>query len=281
MEGEDFRFLTEMSQALYSDKSVARARALEIMALLSVPQLSHRASSLPAALSKDLNRPFVEGENELVKAVKMLLYRAEKEGLSAVSSGLNHPFFRLTVYERAILMMLHSKRCSYKKCSQLIGLTSEEIEKVGWHARLKLSSQIEVRGETPHPPGAQKEKNACPEYFEDRPWTQRLLDDELKAVELTKIQNHLLVCVACSRSLQMTRKFYYAIEKWIPQSIVDSDQARDLKELRRIQIESGLIPKDITVTEGLKIFLSRAEVIVSLALLLGLLIFRIFYFNHF
>jgi hypothetical protein len=262
MNSEDFRLLSDIGKALYSSPETARARSLETVAALS---------------SRDT---FKSDGTGLVRAVRILLYRAEKDGLQATSTGLNQPFYRLTTLERMALMAIRSGRVSYLKLSQILGVSHEEVEKLLWHSRMKLAGQLEVRATTPHPPGTRKDaQHACPELFSDRPWTQKLLDDEMKSFELMYLQNHLLVCPSCQRALSTTRQFYYSLEKWVP-SLSDAEDFEDeLLGLRRAQIESGMIPSDLSIKEGFRIFFSRKEVKVSVILFV-LLVFAQLYMHR-
>ncbi len=247
MTSDDFKILSHFGQALYSNPEQARTRSIETAAALST-------------------RISLEDPKSFIRAARLLLDRAEREGVSAISSGVHQPFYRLTSFERFTITALHSGRVSYKVLAEILGISSEEIEKLAWHSRMKLASQPEIRAQIPHPAGTRKDGHACPEFFVDHPWTQKLLDDEMKQLELTYIQNHLTACPTCARALATSRKFYYAIESHIPQFAEEEFEETFLR-LRRSQIEAGIIPRDMTVSEGLKIFLSRTEIRLMFGLL--------------
>ncbi len=244
MRNEDLLLISKLGQALYANRAQAETRSLETVAAISTL----------AEISDD---QFLE------RALGLMLLRAERDGLRAAADSIESPFFRLTPKERFVLFLLHSGRVSYKKLSRLMDVTPEDVQTTAWIARTRVASSPEVRAKAPHPSGSSRLKHACPDFNLERPWTQRLLDDEMGRTELAFLQNHTAVCADCQRALAMTRDLYYAVEKWIP-LLAPGTLAPDLgttmrKALRDGRIKSGNLPHDLTFGETMRLFFSRRE----------------------
>lgn len=253
MRADDVLLITHLGKALYAQ-----------------PELAHMRSAETVAAVSTLSR--LNEEQSFEKALKILLDRAVREGTNATASGISKPFFRLSAEERAVLALLHSGKISYTRLAKVLNLDKEDLEKLAWNSRIKVGSSPEISKIAPVPPGTSKSKPSCPEYYPDRPWTQKLLDDELSTQELLFIQNHTMVCDTCRRSLELARKFYYEVEKQIPfWNPLDAELIR--ANLRRASIRSGRPPSDLTVKEALSVFFEKTEIRIALGVfLIGLVL---------
>lgn len=256
MRQDDLKLISDLGKALYANPEVARSRSVETVAAVST-----------------LER--LSDEQAFEKVSFLLLKQAEKEAAKSAASGLTQPFYRLSVLERGVLAFLHSGKISYARLARILGVDSFLIEKLAWSARMKLAATPEVRVTTPHPVGSSKIKHQCPEYHAERPWTQRLLDDEMKHNELLMIQNHTVACETCHRALSQAREFYYSVEKWIPTMTDDSESVISLEELKRAQMRSGRPPADITFFDALSLVFQRTDVRIALGIFFVTLLVKI------
>jgi hypothetical protein len=195
-----------------------------------------------------------------------MLHQAERDGLRTGSARIENPFFRLSPKERFVLFLLHSGRASYRRLARLLEVPPEDVQALAWAARTRIASSPEVRLQAPHPTGSSRLKQSCPEFDTSRPWTQKLLDDEMGTPELAFLQNHTAICDDCRRALSRTREFYYAVEKWIPAATGGSGDAdaeaigRTLRRaVRKGRLQSGNLPTDLTLREALGLFFTRKE----------------------
>jgi hypothetical protein len=233
---EDLKLIGQIGQALYASPETAHTRSLETVAALStLPELDDDAS--------------------FEKVTQLLLLQAEREGLKATAQAIANPFYRLSPLERVILGFLHSGQVSYARLSRVLGQTVENIQAIAWQARLKVAGSAEVQLQFRHPIGAGKLKHSCPEYLEDRPWSQKLIDDEMKSTELTFIQNHTLVCESCARVLRQTRELYYAVEKLIPLGVLQGVQSSE--SLRQMERQLAVATRPTSFYQALKIFSNK------------------------
>lgn len=241
---EDLHLISKLGQALYANPAKAQARSIETLAAIST-------------LSEVSDTEFLE------RALDLLLKQAERDGVRSGADRIANPFFRLEPRERFVLFLLHSGRISYKRLARLLESTPEIVAEMAWTARTRIASSPEIRLQAPHPTGSSLLKQSCPEFDLKRPWTQKLLDDEMANAELTFLQNHTAVCPECQRALSRTRELYYAVEKWIPASGggVDSHALGEalLRAARRGQIQGGVIPADLSLKEALGMFFSKRE----------------------
>ncbi len=256
MRTEDLQLISKLGQALYANRAQAESRSLETVAAIStLPEISE--------------------EQFLERALGLMLHRAERDGLRSNASGIDSPFFRLSPKERFVLFLLHSGRVSYKKLARLLETTADDVQTLAWIARTRIASSPEVRAQAPHPMGNSRLKQSCPEFDPEKPWTQKLLDDEMGRSELSFLQNHTAICKDCQRTLSATRELYYAVEKWIPLSApgaLHSDLGETMqKALRRGRIQSGNLPMDLTFRETVALFFSRKENAVWALVFLGAL----------
>lgn len=255
MRQEDLQLITDLGRALYANPELARSKSVETVAAVStLEQLSD--------------------DQVFEKVTYLLLKQAEQEGTRASSAGVTHPFYRLSSLDRGVLALLHSGRVSYKRLARVLSVDPIMVEQLAWSARTKLASAPEVRRSAPHPVGTSKLKHACPEYFPDHPWTQKLLDDEMKPQELVMIQNHTMVCEECRRALVQAREFYYAVEQWVP--TVNEGVSVTVSELREARIRLGKLPLDLTVLEALKVVFRRNEIRIAIGVLFITLLVKVF-----
>ncbi len=251
MRTEDLNLISKLGRALYANPAQAESRSVETVAAIStLPEISE--------------------DDFLERALALMLHQAERDGSRTGVARIENPFFRLSPKERFVLFLLHSGRASYRRLSRLISTTPENIQTLAWIARSQIASSPEVRLQAPHPMGSSRLKHSCPEFNPERPWTQKLLDDEMGSSELAFLQNHTSLCSDCQRTLSRTREFYYAVEKWIPVSNLGENAEAVGNSLqravRRGRLQSGNLPSDLTFGEALGIFFSRPENLVWFAL---------------
>jgi hypothetical protein len=244
MRTEDLNLISKLGRALYANPAQAESRSVETVAAIStLPEISE--------------------DDFLERALSLMLHQAERDGSRTGVARIENPFFRLSPKERFVLFLLHSGRASYKRLGRLIDSTPELVQSIAWIARSQIASSPEVRLSAPHPMGSSRLKHSCPEWNSERPWTQKLIDDEMNSAELAFLQNHTSVCSDCQRSLNTTREFYYAVEKWIPVTTVGADAetvgSSLLRAVRKGRLQSGNLPHDLTLREALGIFFSRRE----------------------
>ena len=253
MRAEDLNLISKLGRALYANPAQAETRSIETVAAIStLPEITEAG--------------FLE------RALALMLHQAERDGSRSGAARVENPFFRLSPKERFALFLLHSGRVSYKKLARLLETTPEEVQALAWSARSQIASSPEVRLQAPYPLGSSRLKQSCPEFDAARPWTQKLLDDEMGSPELAFLQNHTSVCADCQRALSMTRAFYYAVEKWVPVANVgageDADGVGDSlrRAVRQGRLRSGNLPTDLTFREALGIFFAKRENLVWFAL---------------
>lgn len=256
MKTEDLKLIGQIGQALYASPEIAHTRSLETVAALStLPEL---------------------GDDEsFEKVTQLLLVQAEREGLKATAHAIGNPFYRLSPLERVILAFLHSGQVSYSRLSRVLGQTVENIQTIAWQARLKVASSVEVQTKLKHPIGSGKLKHSCPEYLEDRPWSQKLLDDEMKSTELAFIQNHTLVCESCTRVLKQTRELYYAVEKLIPAGVLQGVQ--NPEALREMERQLTNVTRPTSFFHALQIFFNKPSTWLSVGAVIVLWILAVRY----
>ncbi len=193
---------------------------MDIHTTLSLTRISHSlwgdfSKSVP--ISEDVLAGIgilrLDGEQTLLRASKVLIERAERSPPAVFA--LQHPFFRLAPVERFLLTALHVENWSYARIAQVLGIEHKLIAPWAWAARMKFCFR-EVPGSTEYPRGPSALGPRCPEYDITAPWTQAFLDEELGTKERMFLQNHLMACDACRRSLDLSRKMIFRIESMIP-----------------------------------------------------------------
>lgn len=249
---EDLQTFSKIGKALWVDPEYSEKFTSETLAAVTLLDLT--------------------SDRALEKASSALLDCAKRRGGASNawvnSHFLSQSFFRLSPEERFVLVGLHSGRWSYARLSRILGMSSEEVQELSWQARLQMSSV----GAYPAGPGATSFN--CPEYNPRHPWTQRFLDEEFSSKrEVFFLQNHLLVCSSCERTLARCRDIYFKVDKEISQITEDSDFMRSLE---RIASQSSLqkYPSERSFKESLAIFIRRPEAKLMILALLVLFLFR-------
>lgn len=190
---ETTRSLTRISHSLWGDFRKSLPISEDVLASVGLLQL--------------------DGEETLLRASKILIERAERSTPGPLA--LQHPFFRLAPIERFLLTALHVENWSYMRVARILGIERKLIAPWAWAARMKFCFQ-EMPGSTEYPRGPTSLGPRCPEYDITAPWTQAFLDEELGAKERLFLQNHLMACDHCRRSLDLSRKMIFKIESMIP-----------------------------------------------------------------
>jgi len=220
----------------------------------------------------------LNGDETLERASKVLIERAEKSPPKALS--LQHPFFRLSPLERFILTVLHIENWSYARVARVLGIEQRLIAPWVWACRMKFCFQ-EIPGSTEYPRGPTSLGPRCPEYEVTAPWTQAFLDEEMGARERMFLQNHLMACDQCRRSLDLCRKMLFKIESMIPIKYASEDT--EVAAMRLLETwksgESAFNPIKTTFQESLMAVFQKPQVQTAAVILLGataLLLKRIF-----
>ncbi|MBN20889.1 MAG: hypothetical protein CL678_06320 [Bdellovibrionaceae bacterium] len=231
----EFQSLELISESLWSEPHQAHQYARDTLAAISL-------------------RPLTQ-EQIIRKTSAALIHQAEQQGQTIHERALNHPFFRLLPKERLILVALHKTRWSYQRLSSILNESIENIERIAWNARFHLAlTQTTKRIRMP---GAPKNLSlSCPEYDEDRPWTQRLLDGETKGQSKHFLLDHVKRCAGCQQSLESCKELFYSIQSFIPNRTPDFNQ--DFLEVwKESQKKQGLSHQ--STKEYLEQWLSRKE----------------------
>lgn len=254
MKTEDLKLIGQIGQALYASPETAHSKSLQTVAALStLPELGADAS--------------------FEKVTQLLLLQAEREGLKATAYAISNPFYRLSPLERVILGFLHSGQVSYARLSRMLEKSADDIQTLAWQARLKVAGSAEVQLKFRHPVGGGNLKHSCPEYLEERPWPQKLLDDEMKSTELTFIQNHTLVCEGCARALRQSRDLYYAVEKFIPIGVLRGITDPETLQQMEKQLQHSVRPT--TLGQSLAIFFQKQSTWISVGFIVVIWLFAI------
>ena len=258
MKSEDLKCVVQMSRALWADPEEADPQTANTVSAVSLLNLTD--------------------ERELERVAKALLEQSSRTGMSthtlqALRMGIgrsDNPFFRLFPAERFLLVTLHSGRWSYARLARILEMSTEDIEATAWDVRVKLSGLTPI--------GAGPSTANCPEYDARHPWTQRFLDDEIQeGRERVFLQNHLMACSSCRRSLSRCRDIYYAVDKVIPRvDDTGADQALigNLREMLNVSLRIKR-PSERSFLESLQVFFRRKDALLALLFLLGLLYFAL------
>jgi len=210
----------------------------------------------------------LNGEETLERASKVLIERAEKSPPSALS--LQHPFFRLSPIERFLLTVLHVENWSYSRVARVLGIEQRLIAPWAWAARMKFCFQ-EMPGSTEYPRGPTSLGPRCPDYDVTEPWTQAFLDEEIGARERMFLQNHLMACDQCRRSLDLSRKMIFKIESMIPVKYANEDAEQ--AALRLLETwksgESAFYPIKTTFSQSLTALFEKPQTQTVAVILLG------------
>jgi len=194
---EDIRSLTRISRSLWADLDQSVAMSEDTLTSVSLLNLND--------------------DRTIERASKVMIELAERNPPTIFS--LNHPFYRLAPIERFLLTAAHIEKWSYERIARTVGIQNDQIKTILepwlWTVRLKFCFQESQTGiEYPRGPGSLGPM--CPEYNISNPWTQRMMDDELGKPERFFLQNHLMGCEKCRKSLELTRVMIFKVESLIP-----------------------------------------------------------------
>jgi len=253
MRNEDLKTFSRMGNAFWEDRGTAQRNTMETLSAVSL---------------LDLNP-----ERSLERTVSALLDRAVRDapaGLTLANLGrIHHPFFRLSAVEKLLLVALHCGRWSYARLARILSVTPEWVEETAWNARLQLAPA------QTYPAGPAHPGPSCPEYHPRRPWTQRLLDEEMRGSgERVFMQTHLMACDSCQQSLNRCRDLYFKLEGMLAERVGQSDFTAQLEEVLREGKPLRSVT-DWTVGESLRVFVRRWDVQVALGLGLLLLFMKL------
>jgi hypothetical protein len=249
----DIRSLTRISRSLWGDPEQSLAISEDTLSSVSLLRLSD--------------------DHTIERASKVMIELAERNPPSLLK--LNHPFFRLSPLERFLLTAIHIEKWNYQRIARTLGIDQGLIEPWLWSVRLKFCFQETQSSGLEYPRGPGTLGPVCPEYNATSPWTQRLLDDELGKRERLFLQNHLVACEKCRKTLEITRKFLFKTESMIPSndSPKDFDQACD----RLFQVwkdgEVALRPITVSTRDSILNFIAQPKIQFILALMTFLVIY--------
>jgi hypothetical protein len=217
----------------------------------------------------------LDEERTLERASKMMIERAEKSTPRLLA--LQHPFYRLAPVERFLLTALHVENWNYSKIARTLGIEEKLVEPWAYATRIKLGFQ-EMDSGLQYPHGPASLGPSCPAYDPGQPWTQRMLDDELGKRERMFLQNHLIACEKCRKSLDLARKLFFKIDGVIP--VKDSPAETESASERIYRFwkdgESAFRPVKTTLKESLVVFFNQTSVQITLfAVLLMLMVQRL------
>lgn len=197
MNKDDIRSLTRISRSLWGDLDQSVAISEDTLTSVSLLNLSD--------------------DRTIERASKVMIELAERNPPTLLK--LNHPFYRLAPIERFLLTAIHIEKWSYERVGRTLGIEHANIKSLLepwlWTIRLKFCFQ-ETSSDLEYPRGPSSLSPTCPEYNASNPWTQRMMDDELGKRERFFLQNHLMGCEKCRKSLELTRKMIFKVESMIP-----------------------------------------------------------------
>ena len=244
MDKDTIKSLARISRSLWGDLDRSLAIGEDTLTSVSLLELSE--------------------ERTLERVSKVMIERAERNPPKLLS--LHHPFYRLAPVERFLLTALHIEKWSYEKIGRVLGIQSNLLEPWAWAARLKFCFQ-ELETEIEYPRGPLTLGPSCPEYNLSAPWAQRMLDDELGKRERLFLQNHLMACDSCRKTLDTTRRMFFKIEAVIP--VKDAIQEMDTAATRILENwkagESAFRPIKTTFRESMIRFLEEPKTQIMLA----------------
>lgn len=218
-------------------------------------------------------------ERTLEKASHALLERAKDTSLSTrfavgQTAHLNQPFFRLSPEARLVLIGLHLGKWSYARISRITQLSTEDVEKMAWRARIEMGAGVPAL----YPAGASNLDPTCPEYDSRAPWTQKFLDEELPGRQRVFIQSHLLSCASCAQAVARCRQLYFYVDESL-NSILDQleggEGEQQLEVFSKALQDSPALqyPSERTFVQSLRVFFRHPDVF---WLTLGVGVFAVF-----
>ncbi len=261
-EPQDLKAIAQLGESFWGQSDYAEQVLQEILSSVSLLELTPQRA--------------------IERTAGLLLERARTHGRQQTLVGghfFSHPFYRLSFEERLLLVLVHAGGWSYERVARTLKLAHApkeldrssdwqacEVEAKIWQARLQLNMGLaaqrlpDFRGKVSfaYPSGPAMLAEGCPPYDPQRPWMQKVLDEEgLTAAERLALQQHLLQCASCSEALKKTRAVYYRAEQEVLQKI----GAAEYPELAQIFKQSLLLryPSRLGFVDGLGVFLSRRE----------------------
>lgn len=248
MQPHDLKSVAHLGQVFWANRNRAEPMTVETLSAVSLLELTD--------------------ERAVERAARALLDRALREGTAANTfanlgtQAASAPFFRLELQDRFLLVSLHEARWSYARLSRILGISIERVEELAWRARVQLATVTgTAKGNRAYPIGGVPLTSHCPEYDARRPWTQRFLDEEFAdGREKLFLQNHLMACDGCRRSLMSCKDVYYAVDAVIPR-LEESDAAELVEALKEVTTRSrDLRARRATVSGALRSVFGRFDV---------------------
>jgi hypothetical protein len=195
MNHQDLKFLTQLGRTLWVDSEEWERAIVEVITAVSLLTTTE--------------------DRAVERAATLILDRAQK-GDRTNSQLLNSelwmiPFYRLSVEDRLILGALHWGGWSYSRLSRVLNQTEDQIQQKAWRSRIQLALP------TAFPAAVGMRGVNCPDYDSHQPWTQKFLDNEISSRrDRLFLQNHVMACASCRRTLEKCREIYYLAEKSVP-----------------------------------------------------------------
>ncbi|MFZ9596050.1 MAG: hypothetical protein ACO3A2_08235 [Bdellovibrionia bacterium] len=211
---EDLSDLTKIGAALWLDSKEVEEQLVETLSAVSLLKIS--------------------SDEAIIRASQILLRKSKSQGVFQPALKkpdlFFNPFFRLSGSERLALVAVHLGKWSYRRTSQILDISSDQLESLLWQARLSWVDQS-IYPAAPSPVGS-----ACPEYDPRRPWSQRFLDQEFsQRKESFFLTRHILGCRACAQCVASARVLYQRVDQelrkalgkfsWKNQLDLDSEEA--------------------------------------------------------
>lgn len=281
MNTEDLKILAEMGMALWAEPDRVKRATVDTLMAASLQALTP--------------------EGILERTISALLQQAEGEGIAANTQSnlavIDQPFFRLYPRDRLLLVATHRIKWTYARIGKALGETEVNIEEQVWNARLQLAAASGLAGKLTHssselpklstlkagatyPVGAFDAGPRCPDYNIRRPWTQKFLDDEIKSGrDRLFLQNHVMACDGCRRSLNQCREMYFKVESMIPAFQDDKDLVKNLFSVNQ-KTRALVNPAEMSLLENfiysLVVFFERTDARIGLIALLSLMLYALF-----
>lgn len=258
MWSQDLETVSKAGRALWADSKKSDRIASETVSAVSL---------------LDLNP-----ERSIEKVSQALLARAERDGAQSNIDSLENPFYRLEPRDRFILSCLHLGKWSYDRLGRIFAVSSDQIASWAWSARIRLAHSPGIRRARPlFVTGSPRSGSSCPEYFENRPWTQSFLDSEISRSQKIFLQSHLESCRSCRNALENSRNLYYQVESMIPQIRTTPDTDLAIRNLKFIvkSSEKYKNPHQISFVKSIFRFIQRWDVILLLIFIAALFAFEL------
>ncbi len=148
-------------------------------------------------------------------------------------SKVAHPFFRLSVKERFLLVALHQLQWPYDRIARTIGLPDAMIASLAWSIRIRFVFE-EMSASLPFPSAPLRPAPACPTYDPSAPWMQGLLDPNPKTQHHKAIQTHIGDCPTCRSLMEQARHIWERVLIGLPETKIP--EQTQLKTTPRLQV---------------------------------------------